>query len=150
MLASGGTHVAQDRFAAGDRLAARPRLKAIAEREHVGVRPNARIAKEIPSAAKALAHLEDRVGLVGAFVLQVPSGADAGDTCADDQHIKLFHSLSAFGKIYLGVGWCAHCLGSVTCQFVNSASKSEAAILHCQMAHSFGRGIIPRDGHWQR
>src|SRR5207244_2662734 len=80
---------APDRGAVGDRLGLRPRPEPVAERVHVGVRADARVAKQVPRAAEALARLEDRVRLAGTAVLQVVRGADAGQPGADDQHVEV-------------------------------------------------------------
>ena len=89
VLARGLAHVVEDRGAVGDRLGLAPRLERVAERVHVGVRADPRIAEQIPGAADALARLEDRVGLTGAILLEVMRGADAGQAGADDQDVNV-------------------------------------------------------------
>src|ERR1700732_224565 len=73
-----------------DRLRLGPRLERIAEREHVAVGTDARIAEQVPGAADAVAALEDDVALAGALLLQVKAGADAGQSGADDQDVEMF------------------------------------------------------------
>ena len=48
----GAPDVVEDRGAVGDRLRLGPRLEAEAERVHVGVRADARVAEEVPGAAE--------------------------------------------------------------------------------------------------
>src|SRR6185312_4728178 len=86
-LAGGGPHVGEDRLAVGDRLRRRPRPEAVAERVHVGVRADPRVAEEVPGAADRLPRLEDRVALAGAALLQVVRGADPGDAGPDDEDV---------------------------------------------------------------
>jgi hypothetical protein len=83
-------HVLEDRRTVGDRLGLLPRAKGIAEGVHVRVRADARVFEEVPRAADALARLEDRVGLLRAFRLQVTAGADARKAGTDDQHVNVF------------------------------------------------------------
>ena len=82
----------------GDRLRLRPGPERVAEREHVGVRADARVAEQVPGAADRLARLEDRVALAGALGLQVVGGADAGEAGADDQDVEVLGSLIAIGE----------------------------------------------------
>ena len=82
--------VGHDRRAVGDGLLRRPRLEPEAEREHVGVRADARVLEQVPGAAEVLAALQDHVALVGAAVLQVPGRADAGDAGSDDDDVDKF------------------------------------------------------------
>ena len=90
VLAGGLAHVVEDRRTVGDRLGLRPGPERVAEREHVRVRADARVAEQVPGAADVLARLEDRVGLAGALRLQLAAGADAGQAGADDQHVEMF------------------------------------------------------------
>src|SRR5260370_10995465 len=73
-----------------DRLRLGPRLERIAEREHVRVGTDAGIAEQIPGAADAIATLEDRVALAGAFFLQMIARANARKAGADDQDVEVF------------------------------------------------------------
>ena len=90
VLARGLAHVGEDRGPVGDRLLRRPGLEAVAERVHVGVRADPRVAEEVPGAAEVLARLEDRVAAARAALLQVPGGADPREAGADDQHVEMF------------------------------------------------------------
>ena len=90
VLARGLTDVAEDVGAVGDRLRLPPRLERVAEREHVGVRADARVAEEVPGAADGVAGLEDGKGLLGQLGAQVAGGADAREAGADDQDIDVF------------------------------------------------------------
>jgi hypothetical protein len=89
MLGGGLPDVVEDRRPVGDRLALRPRAERVAEREHVGVRANARVGEQGPGTADAVARLEDRVGLTRAVVVEVMRGADAGQAGPDDQRIDV-------------------------------------------------------------
>src|SRR5262249_28221543 len=82
--------VVEDRGAVGNRPRRLPGSEAKAERVHVRVAANARIAEEVPGAADAVARLEDRVALAGAAFLQMMRGADAGNAGADDQDVEVF------------------------------------------------------------
>jgi hypothetical protein len=81
--------VVQDRLAIGDRLGVLPRLERIAQRVHVGVRPHARIAEQVPGAADPLTRLQDDVALIRAAALQMTGGADTRQAGADHQHIEV-------------------------------------------------------------
>jgi hypothetical protein len=89
VLARGVAHVLADRGAVRDRLRVRPRAEPEAERVHVRVRPDPRIAEQVPRPADRVARLEDRVALVRTLVLKVEAGADPGDTCADDEDVEV-------------------------------------------------------------
>src|SRR4051812_44213131 len=89
VIGCGFAHVIENARTVGDRLRLGPRPERIAEREHVAVGADARIAKQIPRAADAVAALEDDVALARAFLLQVPAGANAGQAGADDQHVEM-------------------------------------------------------------
>ncbi len=88
-LGRGVADVLQDRSTIGDRLLAFPRPERIAERVHVRVRADARIAEQIPRASDGVARLEDGVAGPGTLGLHVVGGADAGEPRADDQNIKV-------------------------------------------------------------
>ncbi|CAI8300485.1 MAG: Uncharacterised protein [Hyphomonas sp. TMED17] len=53
----------------GNRFLRSPRFKIIAERVHVAIRPNTRIAKKVPCSADRITRLEDRIRLAGTFIL---------------------------------------------------------------------------------
>ena len=86
--------VAQDLRTVGDRVLALPRLELEAERVQVGVRSDARVAKQVPGAAGRAARLEDREAPLGVLLLQVVGAADARDPGADDQYVDMFTPLS--------------------------------------------------------
>ncbi len=90
VLFDGFFEITHDGGAIGDCLAIRPRLEVVAQRIHVAVRANARIAKQVPGAAEGLACLEDGIGLAGTLVGQVPGGPDAGDAGTDNEDINIF------------------------------------------------------------
>src|SRR5690606_26226574 len=56
-LAGGVADIGEDRRAVGDRLRLHPGPEAVAERVHVGVRADARVAEEVPGAADRVARL---------------------------------------------------------------------------------------------
>ena len=82
--------IVQNRWPIGDRLRRCPRPERIAERVHVGIRPDARVTKQIPRTTDAVARLENDIRLRGAVRLKVIAGADSGDTGADDQNVNTF------------------------------------------------------------
>src|SRR5690242_2325332 len=75
--------------AVGDRLRLAPRTERIAERIHVRIGADARIAEQIPGTADAVAAFENGVAAGRAVPLQVIAGADAGQTRADDDDIEM-------------------------------------------------------------
>ena len=81
--------VRQDLVGAGDRVLVLPRLELVAEGVKVGVRADAGVGEQIPGAARRAAGLQDRVRLVRLLLLQVVGRADAGNACADDQHVDV-------------------------------------------------------------
>ena len=91
VLARGLAHVGQDRRAVGQGLGVGPGLEPVAQREHVRVRADARIAEQVPRAAHGVAGLEHGVALGRALLLQVAGGPDAGDARAHDQHVHVVH-----------------------------------------------------------
>jgi len=86
-LSRGIPDISKYRGPVGDRLRFGPRAERIPEREHVRIRSQAGIAKEIPGAADLTAALEDRVRLAWTLLLQMSSGPDSGETGADDQDV---------------------------------------------------------------
>src|SRR5258705_11391642 len=82
--------VAQDARAVGDRLGIGPRPEPIAEREHVRVRPDARVMEQVPGAADGVAAFEHEHRLVRALLAQLAGAADAGQACPDDQNVGVF------------------------------------------------------------
>src|SRR5919201_1317071 len=100
------TDVAQNRRAVGDRLRLRPRPEGVAEGEHVRVRPDPRIAEEVPRSAQVLARLEDREALARKPPPQVACGPHARQPRADDQDVDVLdrihacasHGLPGYGR----------------------------------------------------
>src|SRR5919204_1223279 len=90
VLPRGLADVRQDRCAVDDRLRPRPRTERVAEREHVGVRADAREPKQIPRPPDCSSRLEDREALLRAVLLQPTCGADTGDTGTYDQDVDVF------------------------------------------------------------
>jgi hypothetical protein len=82
--------VFQDARSIADVLDLFPRTEGISEREHVGVGAHARVAEEIPGAANLRTRFEDDVALARTARLQAISRADAGESGADDDDIKMF------------------------------------------------------------
>src|SRR5258705_6750115 len=93
----GVVDVAQDARAIGDRLGIGPRPEPITEREHVRVRPDARVTEQVPGAADGVAAFEHDHRLVRALLAQLAGGADAGQACPDDQNVCCFCSSRARG-----------------------------------------------------
>ena len=89
VLGGGLAHVPQDRRPVGDRLRLAPRLERVAECEHVGVRPDAGVAEQVPGAADGVAGLEDRVAATGALGLQAVAGADPGEAGTDHDDVEV-------------------------------------------------------------
>src|SRR4029453_13368565 len=83
------TDVAADRRAVGDRLGVGPGPEAKAQRVHVRVRADPRVAEEVPGAPDRVAGLEDRERLAPEAVLDGVPGADPGDSGPDDQYIEM-------------------------------------------------------------
>ena len=80
-------HVGEDRRPVRDRLRLRPRPERVAERVHVRVRADARVAEQVPRPSDALARLEDRDRLARALRFQMARCADPREPRADDQHV---------------------------------------------------------------
>src|SRR5271165_5797852 len=87
VLGRGLAQVRQDLVGARDRLFVAPRLELIAERVQVRVGPDARIAEQVPRAARGVPRLEDQVAALRVLTLQVIRGTDAGEAGADDEHV---------------------------------------------------------------
>src|SRR5689334_2170558 len=84
--------VIQDCGTIGDGLGVTPRAKAIAEREHIGVRANAWVAKEIPRATARFASFEYDEALVGAVHPEMTRSANPRQPGAHDYHVHVLHS----------------------------------------------------------
>ena len=89
LLRGGVLYVPQDRVTVGDGLGTVPGPKGVAEGEHVRVRPDARVAEQVPGAADGVAGFEDGVAGPRTVGLDVVTGADARQSCADDQHVEV-------------------------------------------------------------
>src|SRR5262249_62248724 len=70
--------------------------KRIYEREHVGVRADPGIAKQVPRAADRIAGLEERETLARTFCLEAVRSADSRQPSTDDQHIEVVGHEPAF------------------------------------------------------
>src|SRR6201993_445637 len=80
-------YVLPDVAAVGDHLGPRPRLPREAQREDVAVRPNSRIAEQVPRPAETRASLQDRVAQMRVLLADAVRSTDAGNPGTDDQHI---------------------------------------------------------------
>ena len=98
-LLRGVAQVLQDVSPVGDRFGTLPGPEGIAEREHVRVRADARVAKQIPGAARRRSAFQNGVALALAFGLQSIGGADAGQAGANDQDIKMLWGLHGVGLL---------------------------------------------------
>jgi len=81
--------VAEDRRPVGDRAAVLPRTEGVAERVHVGIRPDTRIPEEVPRPADTVPRLEDRVRLPRAVRLEVIGRPDPREPGPDDHDVKV-------------------------------------------------------------
>ena len=90
VVAGGVAHITQDRGAVGDGLGLGPRLEDVAQGIHVGVRPDAGVAEQIPGAADGRAPFQDRIGATRTVGLQVNGGADSRKARAHDQDVEMF------------------------------------------------------------
>src|SRR6185437_7011240 len=91
VLGRGLADIGADGGAVGDRLGLDPGFEAVAERVHVRIRADARIAEQIPGAAYRVTPFEDGEALARALGLQVIGGADAAQPGAHDDHFEMFH-----------------------------------------------------------
>ena len=82
-------HVFQDGRAVGNGLGLGPGLEGITQGVHVAVRPDARIAEQVPSTADRLPPFKDDVGSVRAIGLQVMGRSDARQSGTDDYDVKM-------------------------------------------------------------
>ena len=89
MLGRGFADVAADRRAVGDGLGRFPRLEAIAQRVHVGIRADAGITEQIPGAADGVAAFQDGIGFVRAILLQMNRRANARQAGANNQNVEI-------------------------------------------------------------
>ncbi len=79
--------IVADRLAADDCKITPPWTKRKAQREHVGVRAHAGIAKQVPRPADTIPTLQDGECPPGTALLEAVGGIDAGNSCSDDQHV---------------------------------------------------------------
>ena len=79
VLGDGLVQVAEDLVRVGDGVVGRPRLVLEAEGVHVGVRPDSRVAEQVPRAADGVAAVDDGVTLARRLGDQIVPEADAGD-----------------------------------------------------------------------
>src|SRR5262249_11297811 len=84
-----------------------------AERVHVGVRADTRVAKEVPGATEVAARLEDRVALAGQALGQVTGRPNPGEAGADDEDVEVL------GELPVGV----HDPGILTCWLVSQSRR---------------------------
>ena len=89
VLPRGLAQVVEDQRAVGQRLGASPRPEAVAEREHVGVRPDPGVAEQVPGPAAHRARLEDGVRRRGVLAGELAGRADAGQPGSEDQHVEV-------------------------------------------------------------
>src|SRR5689334_8059133 len=94
VLNGGLANVAEDCAAVCDGSRIAPRAKRIAERVHVGVGADTRIAKEIPGAAHRVAPFEYDEALLRALHLQMAGCADPRQPRAHDYHVHVLHAQS--------------------------------------------------------
>ena len=88
ILARGVLHVVEDGRAVGDGLRVAPRFERVAEGEHVRIRANARVAKQIPRPADGVARFEKDERFARTFAAQMARGSHAGQTGPDDDDIE--------------------------------------------------------------
>ncbi len=81
--------VSLDRRTVGQGLGTGPRTEVISEGVHVGIRADARIAKQIPGTAHRFAPFDNGDPLAWAFTAQMARCPDPGDSRADNQNIKV-------------------------------------------------------------
>ena len=84
----------------GDRLLVGPGAEGEAHGVHIGVRPYAGVAEEIPGAAERLAAFHNEESLLGAVYLEMVGCADTGEARAYDQYVKVFCHM-VYLKIFL-------------------------------------------------
>ena len=97
VLTGGVADVVEDRRAVGDGRGTGPGPEGVAQGVHVGVGADAGIAEQVPGAADRVAGLQDGVRLAGQLLLQVDSGADAGQAGPDDDHVEVLQGCGGHG-----------------------------------------------------
>ena len=99
VLPRGLAHVGQDRRAVGDGLLVGPRTEPVAEREHVGVRPDAGVAEQVPGAAdRRRAPRAARYDVPGSRSSRWQAAPIAGQPGADDQDVDVLTHASTLGR----------------------------------------------------
>ena len=91
IFVGGLVHIGEDGRSIGNGLLRPPGLEVVAEGMHIAVRPNTRVAIEIPCSPDGIATLEDRVGLPRAFLLQVIGRTDSREARAHNHDVKMTH-----------------------------------------------------------
>src|SRR5579864_9338479 len=87
---SGLAEIVQNRGSISDRFfRVLPRAERVGKREHVGVGADAGEAEEVPGPTNAVAGFENDEAFARTAGLQAVSGANAGETSADDDNIKV-------------------------------------------------------------
>jgi hypothetical protein len=89
-IASGGRDVLADIIARRNGLGIGPGAERVAHGQHVRVRTDAGIAKQVPGATNPLPLLQNQVSLLWTKRLQVMARTDARQACAHDQDVKMF------------------------------------------------------------
>jgi hypothetical protein len=97
-LARGLLDIVADRISFRDRHFARPRPEREAKRVHVGIRPHAGIAEQVPGAADALAHVEQGK-YAEAYKLWSDGGKATGETAG-----QFAKSFEAYREIHANIG----------------------------------------------
>ena len=83
----GFVDVVTNQVAVGNDFRLGPRLEVVAKGEHVRVRANARVTKQIPGAADGVTAFQNHEGLVRAVLAQMHGSANAGQAGANDDHV---------------------------------------------------------------
>ena len=78
-----------DRRPIGNGLRFGPRFEVVTQRMHVAVRSNARIAKQVPSAANCATLLEYLIAEAWTLLFEMNRGADAGKARSDDENVGI-------------------------------------------------------------
>jgi hypothetical protein len=86
--------IAQDRGSVSDRLRIVPGKKRVAERRHIRVGTNARIAKKVPGAPDRISRFEDGKSRLRPLPNKMAGCSDSRQTGADDKNVEV-RTLSA-------------------------------------------------------
>ncbi|SKY09643.1 Uncharacterised protein [Mycobacteroides abscessus subsp. abscessus] len=101
VLIDGLAKVLHDAVGIGDRLLVDPRLELESKRMQVTVRPDTRIAEQVPGATNRLATLEKREAFLRHLLGHVVGRSDTGDTRPDDQNVQRFDRCGCCGHLRL-------------------------------------------------